>query len=219
MEMALGIKLAEEPAAAHVALALQGAATGRWAEVVERHGLAGGPYHVVAGACGEALLEAMASDCARHEAATGERWRIAVTGDDLPEPGGRVRRLRADGLELAVALAGARTVVSADPGTAMLAAALGRPTLALHTETDPFLWSTGGPNLRALWSDRAFAAHLNQVPVDPPRAELDALPGEAELLDAWRRCEAPGETRPGGESRPWSASAPPASDPGSESST
>ncbi len=184
MEMALGIKLLDDPVSARVTLALPEPLSRRRAEVLRRYELEGAEYHCVAGPCPEALLEEMAS---------GPRQVVALGEEALPEiRDGRVRRLLADLPELACLLAGARTVVSAETGLGLLGAALGRPALILHTETDPFLWSTGSAHLHARWSERAFAAHVNQTPVnDQPRAEPDTLPGDAELIDAWRRCDAP----------------------------
>lgn len=217
MEIALGIKLLDDPAAARVTLSLSGALSRVRAEALARHGLEDAEYHCVIESASKkskqfdpallrALLRTMAIECARQEHGSGRRQRVVFCRDPNPEhslagclaelPDDARRYLvdvDADLPELAGLLAGAQTTVSTDTGIAHLSAALGRPTLILFTMADPFLWSAGGPHVRALWSHHAFAAHLNRTPVNMQAWETDRpVMAEsiqaADLIDAWRRC-------------------------------
>jgi tetratricopeptide (TPR) repeat protein len=217
MEMVLGIKLLDDPAAARVTLSLSAALSRVRAEALVRHGIAGAEYHCVVESASKkskqfdpellrTLLRAMAAECARQEHWSGRRHRVVFCRDRQPEhslagclaelPDDARRYLLdvdADLSELAGILAGAQTTVSTDTGIAHLSAALGRPTLILFTMADPFLWSAGGSHVRALWSHHAFAAHLNRTPVNMQAWEADR-PVMAEsiqtrdVIDAWRRC-------------------------------
>lgn len=227
MEMALGIKLLDDPAGARVTLSLSRALSRVRTEVVAGHGMDGAEYHCVIESASKkskqfdpallrTLLRAMAAECARQEHASGRRQRVVFCRDlhpelslagcltELPDDARRyLLDVDADLPELAGILAGAQTTVSTDTGIAHLSAALGRPTLILFTMADPFLWSAGGPHVRALWSPHAFAAHLNRTPVNMQAWETDRpVMAEsiqaADLIDAWRRCL---ETASAGEGR------------------
>jgi hypothetical protein len=220
MELALGIKLLEDPVQARVTLSLSGALARRRAEALAQHGIEGAEYHCVIESASKkskqfdpallvALLRAMAAECARGERERGRRHRVVFCRDPdhaqslagcveaLPDDERRhVLCIDAGLAELAAILAGARTTVSTDTGLAHLSAALGRPTVILFTMADPFLWSAGGPHVRALWSHHALAAQLNRTPVNMQAWEQSrsAMAGSIhadEVIDAWRRCLEP----------------------------
>lgn len=114
-----------------------------------------------------------------------EGRRLAITGGPADRPrseqlaaaiggGGHVEVLagRATLLDTALAIAAADAVVSVNTGVMHLAAALGRPLVALHGPTDPARWGPLGRRVRIVGPDRERGgAYLNlgfEYPPDPP---------------------------------------------------
>jgi tetratricopeptide (TPR) repeat protein len=217
MEIALGCRLAARPADVSVALPVTDAVTRRQELLLRRHDLDGAGYHCVIEAASKrskaftpSLLGPFLCEAARaladDERAGARRQRIVfgtdsrMTGSFAPllcelpaEVRARIVCVEEDLVGMAAILARADTVVATDTGLAHLAGALGRPTLMVYTMADPWLWRTGGANVRALWSPQAMAAHVNRTPVnmpewDTPHPVMDQSLTVRDLRDAWLRC-------------------------------
>ncbi|HEY8211344.1 MAG TPA: tetratricopeptide repeat protein [Myxococcaceae bacterium] len=217
MEILLGCRLADHPARVQVSLPLGTRLRQGRELLLRRYHLHGTDYHVVVESASkpskvfapdllrEFICE-LANQCELLEGEGRPPQRIAFSRDVKMERsfaveiGGLPERVRSrvvivdeDLPGVTVLLAGAQTVVSTDTGLAHVAAALGRPTVILYSVADPWLWHTGGANVRTLWSPQALDAHCNATPVnmsewESTRPLMDGALGTRDLLDAWRRC-------------------------------
>jgi tetratricopeptide (TPR) repeat protein len=217
-EIMLGCKLTDRPADVIATMSLAASLKRRRNVLLRRYRFAGGAYHCVIESVSKpskaftrpllrGLLCEMAAECAAAERETGRQQRIVFSRDSnlassfaneidsLPRGvRARIETIHETLPVMAVILASAQTVVSTDTGLAHVASALGRQTVIAYSVADPFLWSTGGNHVRAVWTPQALSAHTNRTPVNMLEWEstvslMEETVEVRDLIEAWRRCK------------------------------
>ncbi len=217
IEILLGCKLTDRPAEVCMSLPLGTAVERRRELLLHRYKLDGTVYHCVIESASKSskafapdllsrFLCEIARECAAAERESRQAQRIVFSCDTnregsfapeiarLPDDvRARIEPIHEDLPGMVAILSTAATVVSTDTGLAHLSSALGRQTLIVYTVADPCLWTTGGANVRALWSPQAMNAHLNLTPVnmqewETPHPIMAESLSVRDLVDGWRRC-------------------------------